>query len=372
MLLCANPGARYTAKKERIDQAVQRVLTSGWYILGKEVETFEAAFASYCDTAHAIGVGSGTEALHLALGSLGIGSGDEVITVSHTATATVSAIELAGATPVLVDIEPDYFTIDPKKIEAAMTTRTRAIMPVHLYGQAADMAPIMAIAKEHSLKVIEDCAQAHGATYRGACVGGIGDMGCFSFYPTKNLGAIGDGGMVVTNDAALCVRAQRMREYGWDTKRNATEPGWNTRLDEIQAAILNDLLPCLDQDNARRQKIAAIYDQSLEGLGLILPRRRDNVEHVFHLYVVETDQRDALIHYLRNHEIAAGIHYAQPTHLHDAYRGRIKIPAPLINTECAADRILSLPMYPELLDEEIDRIIAATTHFFGDESALIA
>jgi dTDP-4-amino-4,6-dideoxygalactose transaminase len=372
MLLCANPGARYAANRHRIDQAVQRVLASGWYILGKEVETFEAAFASYCDAAHAVGVGSGTEALHLALGSLGIGAGDQVITVSHTATATVSAIELAGATPVLVDIEPDYFTIDPIKIEAAITSRTRAIIPVHLYGQVADMAPIMTVAKKHGLKVIEDCAQAHGATYRGARVGGIGDMGCFSFYPTKNLGAMGDGGMVVTNDAALYERARRLREYGWDTKRNATEPGWNTRLDELQAAILNDLLPCLDKDNARRMDIAAYYDQALEGLGLILPRRRDSMEHVFHLYVVETGQRDALIHYLRNHEIAAGIHYAQPTHLHDAYQGRLKIPAPLVNTERVAERILSLPMYPELLDEEIDRVIAATTHFFRDESALRA
>jgi len=369
MLLCANPGARYAASKEKIDRAVQRVLASGWYVLGKEVDAFENAFAAYCGTAHAIGVGSGTEALHLALGSLGIGAGDEVITVSHTATATVAAIRLAGATPVLVDIEPDYFTIDPDTIEAAVTPQTRAIIPVHLYGQAAEMDSLMAIAGAHGLKVIEDCAQAHGATYKGARVGSIGDVGCFSFYPTKNLGAMGDGGIVVTNDAASADRARRLREYGWDAKRNATEDGWNTRLDEMQAGILNELLPRLDKDNARRREIAAVYDHAFAGLGLASPCRRDEAGHVFHLYVVETDQRDAVMAHLRHSDIAAGIHYAPPTHLHDAYRDRLKIPAPLVNTERIAQRILSLPMYPELLNEQIDRVVAATADFFEATAA---
>jgi len=364
MLLCANPGARYAAKKDRIDAAVHRVLDSGWYILGDEVKAFEADFAACCGVGHGIGVGNGTDALLLALRTLGIGGDDEVITVSHTATATVSAIEMAGAQPVLVDIEPDYFTIDPKAIAAAISERTRALIPVHLYGQAADMDAVMALAEAHGLKVIEDCAQAHGATYREKPVGSLGHMGCFSFYPTKNLGAMGDGGMVVSDDPALADRARRLREYGWDADRVAREPGWNTRLDEIQAGILNGLLPCLDADNARRREIAAIYDRELQGLGLALPARRHGAEHVFHLYVVRTEQRDGLLAHLREHGIGAGVHYAPPTHLHDAYRGRIEIPAPLTETEQAARQIVSLPMYPEMQDADAAQVVSAVRTFF--------
>ena len=364
MLLCANPGARYVARKEVIDRAIHRALESGWYILGDEVKRFEEAFSTYCGVRGGVGVGSGTEAIQLALRSLDIGPGDEVITVSHTATATIAAIELAGASPVLVDIEPDAFTIDPDAASAAITDRTRAIVPVHLYGQMADMDNIVSIADERGLAVIEDCAQAHGARYRGNRAGSMGRIGCFSFYPTKNLGALGDGGMLVTDDDDIAKRARRLREYGWDENRNAVEPGWNTRLDEIHAAVLSDLLVFVDADNDRRQQIASTYDRLLEDLDLVLPKRRPRAEHVFHLYVVQTGRRDQLAKHLRDRDIAPGIHYAPPVHMHDAYRGRIRVPAPLPQTEAAARHILSLPMYPEMTDLDVERVTDAVRSFF--------
>jgi dTDP-4-amino-4,6-dideoxygalactose transaminase len=238
MILCGNPKAQYLARRDEIDAALKRVLESGWYILGEEVKAFEEEFASYIGVSYGVGVGSGTEAIHLALVACGIGQGDEVITVSHTATATVAAIELAGATPVFVDIEPDFYTMDPAKLDAAITSRTKAIIPVHIYGQPADMDPILEVAKKHNLRLIEDCAQAHGAIYRGKRVGSLGDVGCFSFYPTKNLGAIGDGGMLVTNNIELAQKARLLREYGWTERDVSQFAGWNTRLDEVQAAIL--------------------------------------------------------------------------------------------------------------------------------------
>jgi dTDP-4-amino-4,6-dideoxygalactose transaminase len=239
-----------------VDEAIQRVLTSGWYILGQEVELFESEFSDYMGVSHSIGVGSGTEALHVALAACGVGPEDEVITVSHTAVATVAAIELTGATPVLVDIKPEYYTLDPHKLEAAISERTRAIIPVHLCGQPAHLEPILEFAKRHDLMVIEDCAQAHGAKYGDNRVGPWGDVGCFSFYPTKNLGAFGDGGMVVTDDSELAERIRLLREYGWAERYVSHISGWNSRLEETHAAVLRVILRHLDEDNSRRSSLA--------------------------------------------------------------------------------------------------------------------
>jgi dTDP-4-amino-4,6-dideoxygalactose transaminase len=314
MILCSNPKAQYLSYKSEIDTAISRVLDSGWYILGKEVKAFEKEFTGYIGVAHGIGVGSGTEALHLALVACGIGRGDEVITVSHTAVATVAAIELAGATPVLVDIDPEFYTIDPDKIESAITTHTKAIIPVHIYGHPADMDPIAEIAEKHNLKVIEDCAQAHGATYKGKRVGSFGDMGCFSFYPTKNLGAIGDGGIVVTGDKELAEKARLLREYGWAERYVSHFTGWNTRLDEIQAAILCVKLKHLDDDNSKREHIAEEYNKELGYVDIILPKQRKDSTHVYHLYVIRAERRDALLSFLREKGIGASIHYPEPVH----------------------------------------------------------
>lgn len=363
MILCSNPQAQYHAHKEAIDGAISRVLSKGWYILGEETKAFEAEFASYIGVAHAVGVGSGTEALHVALAACGIGEGDEVITVSHTAVATVSAIESAGATPVLVDIEPDFYTLDPAALESAITSRTKAIIPVHLYGQPADLAPILEIARSHELRVIEDCAQAHGATYGGARVGSYGDLACFSFYPTKNLGAFGDGGMLVTNDPELAERAILLRQYGWADRYVSSIVGWNSRLDELQAAILRVKLPHLDADNRQRARLADQYSDALTDLGLTLPRRRPEAEHVYHLYVVRSDRRDDLQTFLKSREVAALVHYPAPVHLQPAYQGRLRGSDNLRETERAAREVLSLPIYPELKESEMQTVIEAIRCF---------
>jgi dTDP-4-amino-4,6-dideoxygalactose transaminase len=353
--MCSNPKAQYLSHKDEIDAAVNRVLESGWYILGNEVRSFEKEFAQYTETSYGIGVGSGTEAIHLALSTFGIGPGDEVITVSHTAVATVAAIELAGATPVLVDIEPDYFTIDPGKIDAAITPKTRAVIPVHLYGQPADMDPIMELARSYSLKVIEDCAQAHGALYKGKRAGSIGDAGCFSFYPTKNLGAIGDAGIIVTRHRDIAERARYLREYGWAERYVSHLPGMNTRLDEIQAAILRVKLKYLDKDNARRICIANEYS-ILSEFGVKVPKERMSTAHIYHLFVIRSAKRNELVKFLEERGIAASIHYPVPVHLQPAYR-RLNSALPLPETERAACEILSLPIYPELSKDEGQKTI---------------
>ncbi len=363
MIVCGNPRAQYEAHKAAIDDAVRRVFESGRYILGEEVLAFEREFASYLGVRQAIGVGSGTEALHLALAACGIGAGDEVITVAHTAVATVAAIELCGATPVFVDIEPDYFTVDPHQLENAITSRTRAIIPIHLYGQPADLEVISATARQYGLRVIEDCAQAHGATYRGKRVGSWGDIACFSFYPTKNLGAIGDGGTVVTNDPELAEKVRCLREYGWVERNISSVRGWNSRLDELQAAILRVKLRFLDADNNQRRRIAALYDELLGESDLILPRRRPDATHVFHLYVVRSSERDELLARLRAHGIGAMIHYPVPVHLQPAYAGRFPGSDKLPHTERVAQEILSLPIYPELTDAEIQKVVTACERF---------
>lgn len=357
MIQCSNPLAQYLARKEEIDRAVAKVLSGGWYVLGEEVKTFEKEFAEYLGVQHGVGVGSGTEALHLALRATGIGPGDEVITVSHTAVATVAAIQLAGAKPVFVDIEKDLYTLDPAKIEAAITSRTKAIVPVHLYGQPAELDQIISIAKKHKLLVIEDCAQATGAEYRGKKIGSFGDLACFSFYPTKNLGAIGDGGMVVTNSEKLAEKARLLREYGWRERYVSEEAGWNSRLDELQAAILRVKLRRLDEDNMRRQKLAEIYFQGLKELEMVLPQKRANCSHVFHLFVVGLRKRDDLQKHLRQKEIGALVHYPVPVHLQPAYRRFFRDKLPV--TVKTASEILSLPIYPELSAADVQRVVQA-------------
>jgi dTDP-4-amino-4,6-dideoxygalactose transaminase len=357
MILCSNPQDQYRAHKAGIDAAIARVLEKGWYILGEEVGAFEAEFASYLGATQGIGVGSGTEALHLALAACDIGLGDEVITVSHTAVATVSAIEMARATPVLVDIEPDYFTLDPAQLSDALTSRTKAIVPVHLYGQPVDLGPVMDFARQHGLRVIEDCAQAHGAKYKGKRVGSFGDLACFSFYPTKNLGALGDGGMVVTSNSQLAERARLLRQYGWADRYVSQIAGWNSRLDELQAAILRVKLPYLDADNAVRARLAGMYDEALSSIGLVTPRRRSDAEHVYHLYVVRAARRDKLLSFLKSRDVGALVHYPLPVHLQPAYREHKCGSNSLKETERAAGEIISLPIYPELDDSDLMKVI---------------
>ena len=367
MIPCANPLAQYEAHRGEIDAAIQRVLAGGRYILGTEVQSFEAEFAAYLGVRFAIGVGSGTEALHVALRACGIGSRDEVITVSHTAVATVAAIELCGATPVLVDIEPNYYTMNPEKLEAAIGPKTKAIVPVHLYGQPVDLNPILEVARRQGIRVIEDCAQAHGATYKGRRVGSFGDLGCFSFYPTKNLGAMGDGGIIVTADPVLAERVRLLREYGWAERYVSRLPGLNSRLDEVQAAILRVKLGHLDADNARRARLAALYGEGLSETGLGLPMCRPGVTHVYHLYVVRANRRDALQGFLASRQIGALIHYPVPVHMQPAYRDRLRGADRLPESERAAREVLSLPIYAEMLEDDVQAVVKAV-HAFQEQS----
>jgi dTDP-4-amino-4,6-dideoxygalactose transaminase len=360
----ASPHAQYRAHQKHIQAAIARVLDSGTYILGEEVMLFERAFAAFCGVTHGVGVASGTDALILALRALGIGSGDEVITVSHTAVATAAAILACGATPVLVDVDPAHYTIDPALIEPAITQRTKAIVPVHLYGQAADMDAIAPIARRHGLYVIEDCAQATGTYYRGRRLGSIGDIACFSFYPTKNLGAVGDAGIVVTNDAELAARVRRLRQYGWDEARKTRENSVSSRLDPLQAAILAAKLPHLDSDNGRRVAIAAHYDQHLAGLPLTLPAVREKGSHVYHLYVVRSERRDNLMAHLAADKIGSAVHYSTPVHLQAGYAEKSIVPGNgLPVTANIVGKILSLPIYPELTDAEVDRVVASLRRY---------
>ena len=363
----ALPLAQYRAHRQPIDAAVTRVLDSGSYILGEEVDDFERAFADYCGMAHGVGVASGTDALILALKALEVGPGDEVITVSHTAVATVAAVLACGATPVLVDVEEAYYTIDPSLIERVVTPRTKAIVPVHIYGQAADMAAILMIARRREIYVLEDCAQAAGARYRGKPVGSFGDMACFSFYPTKNLGAIGDGGMVIANNAEWAGRVRRLRQYGWDEVRETREAGLNSRLDTLQAAILSAKLPYLDADNARRAAIARHYGVEFEGLPLTCPATRADSVHAYHLYVVQSDKRNDLMAHLAADQIGSAAHYPIPVHRQQGYAEKVVVPeGGLPVTDKLADRILSLPIYPELSGRDADRVIASIRRSFDE------
>jgi len=360
----ANPKASYIARKDEIDAAIKRVMESGRYILGQEVEAFEKEFAAYIGVGFGIGVSSGTDALHLALRACGVGSGDEVITVSHTAVATIAAIELCCGRPVLVDIDPRTFLIDPGEIERAVTARTKAILAVHLYGYVADMKKIRSIADECRLRVIEDCAQSHGATYAGRKSGAWGDVAAFSFYPTKNLGAFGDGGIVVTNDRELAERVRLLREYGWRRRYISEISGLNSRLDELQAAILRVKLKYLDEWNEARRKRALIYSRMLEG-AVRCPLENESGRHVYHLYVIGTRERDALQAFLRENGIEALIHYPVPIHLQKAYRGLGYESGDLPLTEQCSREILSLPIYPEIEESEIEEVAKRILFFFG-------
>lgn len=366
MIPCSAPLAQYRVHASEIRGAIDRVLEGGGYILGREVAAFEQSFAGHCGTSHAIGVANGTDALILTLKAMDIGPGDEVITVSHTALATVAAVIATGATPVLVDIDPIYYTIDPALVEKAITRKTRAIIAVHLYGQAADMAALLTLARRHRLRLIEDCAQATGGRYRGKRLGSMGDAGTFSFYPTKNLGAIGDGGMVATSNAKLAERIARLRQYGWDSARKTRETGLNSRLDPLQAAILGVKLPHLDADNARRRAIGARYDAALGGLLVTTPAVRADSEHVFHLYVLRLKKRDAVKAALAERGVEAGVHYPVPAHRHKGYDAKIRLPRRgLPVTEALARNILSLPMYPELTGAQADQVIDALRSVSG-------
>jgi len=342
--------------RSEIDAAIAGVLDRGWFILGEEVMHFEEEFAAYCGVRYAVGVASGTDALYLALRAVGVGAGDEVVTVANAGVPGVAAIELARGRPVFVDVDPTTHTMDPALVEEVITSRTRAILPVHLYGHPADMDLLLEIAHRHDLAVVEDAAQAHGAIYRGRRVGSIGHIGCFSFYPTKNLGAYGDGGAVVTDDADLAERVRRLRQYGWEKQYYSTMRGVNSRLDELQAAILRVKLRHLETWNARRRQIAARYTALLAGGPVIAPTEAPDVVHVYHLYVVRSSRRNALQEHLRQAGIGTGIHYPLPAHLQEAYRDLGCAPGSLPITEQLAGEVLSLPMYPELTDEEVERV----------------
>ena len=364
-----DPKAAYLAQRREIDAAVARVLAGGWYILGQEVAAFEHAFAAYVGTRHALGVANGTDALVLALRALEVGREDYVVTVSHTAVATVAAIELAGAKPLLVDIDPATYTMDTAEFARVLASppgRIAGIIPVHLYGQPADLDAILPLARKHGVRIVEDCAQCHGALLAGKRLGSMGDIAAFSFYPTKNLGALGDGGAVITGDDALAERVRALREYGWRERYVSDIAGTNSRLDELQAAILRVKLARLDADNARRAAIADAYDAGLAGRPLGLPARRPDASHVFHQYVIRSPARDRLREALTRRAIGSNIHYPVPVHLQPAYKGRLALgPSGLRHSERAALEVLSLPIYPQLGDAEVARVIAALRESAG-------
>tara|TARA_B100000470_G_C19755086_1_gene375648 strand:+ start:119 stop:1210 length:1092 start_codon:yes stop_codon:yes gene_type:complete len=362
MIQCANPLEQYNSYKQEIDQAISKVLNKGNYILGEEVSKLEEEFSRFIGVKHGIGVGSGTEALHIALKACGIGSGDEVITVSNTAVATATSIILSGAQPVFVDIESDFFSMDINKLNAAITRKTKAIILVHLYGCPAEVETILKIAKENNLVLIEDCAQAHGATYKGKRVGSFGDLSCFSFYPTKNLGALGDAGMVLTEDFKLAEECSQLREYGWKERDSSSSLGWNSRLDEIQAAVLRVKLKYLDSDNKRRINISNIYKDKLKNSALILPKERYDTSHVYHLFVVISDDREMLKRHLQEDGVFANIHYPVPIHLQPFYKSLLP-KTDLKITELLANKILSLPIYPELKEIEAERVVNSIINF---------
>jgi dTDP-4-amino-4,6-dideoxygalactose transaminase len=369
----ADPRASFLAHRGEIEEAVARVLESGSYILGEEVAAFEAEFARYLETGAVVGVASGTDALVLALKACDVGPGDSVLTVSLTAVATVAAIELAGAEPILVDIDPASFTIDCDHLESTILAlrregaagkNVRAVVPVHLYGQPADLPGLLDIARRHNLRLIEDCAQAHGARTNGKPVGTWGDAGAFSFYPTKNLGALGDGGAVATGNAALAGRIARLREYGWERRNISVEPGLNSRLDEIQAAIVRVKLRYLEAENATRRKLAATYVEGLVGAGLVTPGPREGSHHVYHQFVVRSPRRDELRAFLQERGLGTLVHYPVPVHLQPAYQGRVRLgPGGLPHTERACAEVLSLPIHPQLSLDEVREVSGAISEW---------
>jgi dTDP-4-amino-4,6-dideoxygalactose transaminase len=350
--------AQYRSIKPEIDRAILDVLESGWFVLGPAVSAFERAFAPYCGATEAVGVNSGTSALHLALLASGVGAGDEVITVPFTFVATVAAIEYAGARPVLVDIERDYWTIDPALVERAITPRTKAIVPVHLYGQPADMDPILDIARRRRLVVIEDAAQSHGAEYKGRRCGSMGQLGCFSFYPGKNLGAYGEGGAVVTSDPALAARVRVLRSWGEETRYEHRYRGFNYRMDAMQGAILGVKLRHLDAWTDARRRHAAEYARLLEGAQVELPLERPGCRHVYHVFALRLDDRDGWRTRLHDAGVQTGVHYPIPVHVQPAFRDLGYKAGDFPVSEDLAGRVLSVPMFPELTSGQIAQIAA--------------
>jgi dTDP-4-amino-4,6-dideoxygalactose transaminase len=355
--------AAYRELKDGLDAASQRVMASGWYVLGEEVDRFEWDFAAHCEADHCVGVASGLDGLYLAIRACGIGPGDEVIVPSHTFIATWFAVSQAGATPVPVEPDARTYNIDPTRIEAAVTGRTRAVIPVHLYGQSADLDPILTIAHRHGLRIIEDAAQAHGARYKGRRIGAHGDAVAWSFYPGKNLGALGDGGAVTTNDPEIADRIRVLRNYGSRLKYVNEEQGYNSRLDPLQAALLGVKLKYLDEWNARRAALADCYQAALAGTGLELPAVPEWADPVWHLYVVRTRKREAMQRHLTEAGIGSLIHYPIPPHLQKAYASLGIKPGAFPIAEAMANAILSLPIGPHLTAEQQDRVISALLDF---------
>lgn len=354
-----NLRVQYDGIREEVNAAIQQVLDSTAFAGGPAVAAFEEDYARFCGTKHCVGVGNGTDALWVAMIGLGIGAGDEVITAANTFIATAEAITYAGAKPVFVDVEPETFNMDPAKLEAAITKKTKAIIPVHLYGQMADMEPILEIAKNHKLHVIEDASQAQGAEYKGRRAGSMGIAGCFSFYPGKNLGAFGEAGAVVTNDDELAARMRRFRDHGQSKKYYHDEIGWNARMDGIQGAVLKVKLKYLEGWNESRRRNARLYDELLaDADGVKLPREASYAKHIYHIYPIRTADRDALIAQLAERDIACGIHYPVPIHLQKAYAslklGEETFPV----CEAIAKELVSLPMFPELSEEQVRHVAA--------------
>jgi dTDP-4-amino-4,6-dideoxygalactose transaminase len=351
---------------EAVTEAIARVIASGTYVLGSEVEAFEKEVASRIGVGGSVGVASGTDALALALLASGVTQGDEVITVSHTSGATVAAINMVGAVPVLVDIDEETYCLDPDCLDGATNTRTKAILPVHLYGHPASLDSICAFAKKHFLTVIEDCAQAQDAEVAGRPVGSIGEIGCFSFYPTKNLGALGDAGLVVSSDEVLLTRLRLLRTYGWTAPQYAQIPrGRCSRLDEVQAAVLRVKLSHLHAALTRRRELAQHYRDAFADLPIVCPSERPGARHTYHLYVIRCDRRDALSKFLAERNVTTRIHYPYPVHRQPGLAQGTKIPAPLSVTDKISAEILSLPLYPSLTVINQQRVIDAVRSFFG-------
>jgi dTDP-4-amino-4,6-dideoxygalactose transaminase len=356
--------ARSTAAlRNELDAAIGRVLDRGWYVLGEEGASFEAEFAGLLASRHAVGVASGTDAIELALRALRIGPGDEVVTQANTCVPTVAGIERAGATPVLCDAEPQAGLMDPESFAGAISSRTRAVVPVHLYGQCSDVDAIASVAAGAGIEVIEDCAQAHGAELRGRRAGTIGRLGCFSFYPTKNLGALGDGGVVVTDDDELATRLRLLREYGQTEHYVHVTTGVNSRLDELQAAVLRTKLPHLDEWNARRREIARRYSDALEGTSIRALAELPGRFHAYHLYIVEANDRPRLEAHLDRRGVRTAIHYPRPIHGYRPYSSLGDARVPLTVSENLCEHVLSIPLYPELRDDEVEAVAAALGEF---------
>lgn len=351
---------QYHIIKDEIEPGLKRVFEAGNFILGKEEKDFEAEFAAYCDSKYAVGVNSGTDALYLAIAALDIKDGDEVILPTFTFIATALCVSYAGATPVFVDIEPDTYNMDPKSLKKAITKRTKAIIPVHIYGQAANMDEILSIAKEHKLKVIEDSAQAHGARYKGKRIGSLGDVSCFSFYPTKGLGAFGDGGMIVTNNEKIYEKSLMLRDYGRQGRYEHKIKGYNSRLDTVQAVVLSAKLKRLDEWNGMRAQMAEYYRERLKGIsGVVSPATKSDRNHVYQTYAVRLKKRDKVSDAMKEKKIGVLIHYPIPLHLQEAYKELKHKKGDFPVAEKVSSEILSLPMFPHITREQIDYVCSS-------------